>query len=115
MGAARLPRFFVAWRFDHPSNCIYSWLLEFLFDRSKDRINRNKHGIGLSRAADFDFDAAIFGVDDRNDYGEVRIKAIGFLDARLYALVFTQEGENIRAISLRKASKDEESNYEDGN
>ena len=115
MGAARLPRFFVAWRFDHPSNCIYSWLLEFLFDRSKDRINRNKHGIGLSRAADFDFDAAIFVVDDRNDYGEVRIKAIGFLDARLYALVFTQEGENIRAISLRKASKDEESNYEDGN
>ena len=115
MGAARLPRFFVAWRFDHPSNCIYSWLLEFLFDRSKDRINRNKHGIGLSRAADLDFDAAIFVVDDRNDYGEVRIKAIGFLDARLYALVFTQEGENIRAISLRKASKDEESNYEDGN
>jgi len=115
VGAARLPRFFVAWRFDHPSNCIYSWLLEFLFDRSKDRINRNKHGIGLSRAADFDFDAAIFVVDDRNDYGEVRIKAIGFLDARLYALVFTQEGENIRAISLRKASKDEESNYEDGN
>jgi uncharacterized protein len=89
--------------------------VEFLFDRSKDRINRNKHGIGLSRAADFDFDAAIFVVDDRNDYGEVRIKAIGFLDARLYALVFTQEGENIRAISLRKASKDEESNYEDGN
>jgi uncharacterized protein len=74
-----------------------------------------KHGISLSRAADFDFDAAIFVVDDRNDYGEVRIKAIGFLDARLYALVFTQEGENIRAISLRKASKDEESNYEDGN
>ena len=88
--------------------------MELLFDRSKDRINRNKHGIGLSRAADFDFDAAIFVVDGRKDYGEVRIKAIGFMDARLYALVFTQEGENIRAISLRKASKDEESNYEDG-
>jgi len=45
----------------------------------------------------------------------VRIKAIGFLDARLYALVFTQEGENVRAISLRKASKHEEGDYEDGN
>ncbi len=89
--------------------------MEFLFDRSKDRINRKKHGIALSRAADFDFDAAIFVVDDRKDYGEMRIKAIGFLDARLYALVFTQEGENIRVISLRKASKNEEGDYEDGN
>jgi uncharacterized DUF497 family protein len=53
--------------------------VEFLFDRSKDRINRKKHGISLSRASDFDFGAAIFVVDDRKDYGEVRIKAIGFL------------------------------------
>ena len=89
--------------------------MEFLFDRSKDRSNRKKHGIALSRAADFDFEAAIFVVDDRKDYGEMRIKAIGFLDARLYALVFTQEGENIRVISLRKASKNEEGDYEDGN
>jgi hypothetical protein len=52
--------------------------VEFLFDRSKDRINRKKHGISLSRATDFDFDAAIFVIDDRKDYGEVRVKAIGF-------------------------------------
>jgi uncharacterized DUF497 family protein len=31
--------------------------VEFLFDRAKDRINRNKHGISLSRAEDFDYDA----------------------------------------------------------
>jgi len=43
--------------------------VEFLFDRSKDRINRKKHGISLSRAIDFDFDAAIFVIDDRKDYG----------------------------------------------
>jgi uncharacterized DUF497 family protein len=44
-------------------------------------------------------------------YGEVRIRVIGFLDARLHVLVFTQEGENIRAISLRKATRHEEGEY----
>lgn len=88
--------------------------MEFLFDRAKDRINIRKHGISLSRAAEFDFDTAIFVVDDREDYGEVRIRGVGFLDARLFVLVFTQVGENIRSISLRKASKHEEIEYEEG-
>jgi uncharacterized DUF497 family protein len=88
--------------------------VEFLFDRAKDRINKKKHGISLSRAADFDYDAAMYVVDDREDYGELRIRAIGFLDARLFVLVFTQEGENIRAISLRKADGHDEVEYEEG-
>jgi len=87
--------------------------VEFLFDRAKDRINRKKHGISLRRVANFDFDAALFVIDDREDYGEVRMRALGFLDARLHALVFTQEGENIRAISLRKATRHEENEYEE--
>ena len=88
--------------------------MEFLFDRTKDRINRKKHGVSLSRAADFDYDAALFVIDDREDYGEVRIRAIGFLDAQLFVLVFTQEGENIRAISLRKADGHDENEYAEG-
>jgi hypothetical protein len=82
------------------------------FDPRKDVSNKKKHGISLSRAADFDFEAAIFLVDDREDYGEVRIRAIGLLDARLYSLVFAQDGEDIRAISLRKATRHEEKEYE---
>lgn len=82
------------------------------FDPKKDTINKKKHGISLNRAADFDFEAAIFLVDDREDYGEVRIRAIGFLEARLYSLVFAQDGEDIRAISLRKATRHEEKEYE---
>jgi len=89
--------------------------VEFFFDRAKDRINKRKHGISLSRASEFDFDAAMFVVDDRQDYGEVRIRAIGFLDGRLHFLVFKQEGENIRSISLRKATRHEESEYEENN
>ncbi|WP_366912152.1 BrnT family toxin [Ferrovum sp.] len=85
--------------------------MEFLFDRTKDRINNRKHGISLCRAADFDYDTATYVIDNREDYGEVRIRAVGFLDARLVVLVFTQQGENVRAISLRKAKRYEELEY----
>jgi uncharacterized DUF497 family protein len=84
------------------------------FDAAKDRANKRKHGISLSRAEDFDFDSALFLIDDREDYGELRVRAIGFLDGRLHSLVFTQTGEDIRAISLRKATRHEENEYEEG-
>jgi uncharacterized DUF497 family protein len=82
------------------------------FDAAKDRANKRKHGISLSRADDFGLNAALFVVDDREDYGEIRIRAIGFLDGRLYSLVFAPDGEDIRAISLRKATRHEEKEYE---
>jgi hypothetical protein len=84
------------------------------FDLAKDAINKRKHRISLARTEDFDFDAALYTVDDREDYGEIRYRAIGFLDARIYSLTFTQNGENIRAISLRKATKYEEKEYQEG-
>jgi hypothetical protein len=78
------------------------------YDPKKDKANKRKHGISLSRAEDFDFEGALYTVDDREDYGEIRFRAIGFLDARLYTLVFVdEEGDDIRAISLRKATKHE--------
>lgn len=83
------------------------------FDPRKDAVNRRKHDISLSRAEDFDFETAIFVVDDREDYDEVRYRALGFLEARLYSLVFTQDGEDIRAISLRKATRHEAKEYEE--
>jgi uncharacterized DUF497 family protein len=50
-----------------------------------------------------------YSIDDREDYGEIRYRVIGFLDARLHTLVFVdeEESDNIRAISLRKATKHE--------
>jgi hypothetical protein len=86
---------------------------EIAFDPKKDIANRKKHRISLSRAADFDFETALYIIDDREGYGEVRIRAIGFLEARLYALVFTQDGDDLRAISLRKATRHEAKEYKE--
>ena len=56
-------------------------------------------------------DTALIEVDDREDYGEVRYNAIGFLGVELHNLTFTVREEKIHAISLRKATKQEESDY----
>ena len=57
----------------------------------------------------------MYSIDNREDYGEIRFRAIGLLDARLYTLVFAdeEEGDNMRAISLRKATKHEVKEYKE--
>lgn len=88
--------------------------MEMVFDRKKDALNRRKHRISLSRSDDFDFENALYFIDDREDYGEARYRAIGFLDARLHTLVFAdQDDGDIRAISLRKATRHEAKEYKE--
>ncbi len=81
------------------------------FDPTKDRLNIRDHGISLRRAEDFDMSVAEYKLDDREDYGEIRYRAVSFLDGELYSLTFTLRGEVVRAISLRKASKQEQRDY----
>ena len=87
---------------------------EIVFDPKKDASNKRKHGISLSRVDGFDFENALYSVDNREDYGEIRYQAIGFLDARLYTLIFVDNNDgDIRAISLRKATRHEAKDYEE--
>ena len=60
----------------------------------------------------FEFETAVFKQDTRRDYGEIRIRALGYLDGRLHALVFTETAQGIRVISFRKANKREVLAYE---
>jgi hypothetical protein len=86
--------------------------MKVTFDPAKNKINIKKHGISLQRTEDFDFVTAFYDVDDPQDYGEVRYNTIGWLDALLHALTFTQDGEAIHAISLRKATRQEQKTYD---
>ena len=86
--------------------------MKVIFDPVKDTKNIKQHGISLSRAADFDLDSADVDVDNREDYGELRFNAIGWLDAKLYSLTFTvPEADILRAISLRPTTKTEQRKY----
>ncbi len=68
--------------------------------------------MSFERAAEFDFETAQFTIDNRRNYGEIRYRALGFLDHRLHALVFVEIVGGIRMISFRKANKREVRRYE---
>ena len=81
--------------------------MRFAWDLDKHERNRSERGFG------FDFAALIFGgdtlewLDDRQDYGEARIRAIGEADGLVLCVVFTDRGDVRRIISARLASKKE--------
>ncbi|MGX6566812.1 BrnT family toxin [Cupriavidus necator] len=64
-------------------------------------------------AARFHWPSLLAGVDDRADYRELREIGFGVIDERLYCVVFTQGGNAMHIISLRKANKREARNYVD--
>ncbi len=69
-------------------------------------------GIGFELFADMDLEQSLSVVDQRRNYGELRLRVLGLIDGRLYAAVITPRGENIRVISLRRANRREERAYE---
>jgi uncharacterized DUF497 family protein len=87
--------------------------MEIAFDSAKNARDIRERGLPFERAADFDFENALFESDNRRDYGESRIRAFGLLDGRLHALVFVSIPAGIRVISFRKANRREIKRYED--
>ena len=85
--------------------------MEIVFDPAKSVRNLRERGLSFERVADFDFESAFFEEDTRRDYGEIRLRAFGFLDKRLHALVFVGIPTGIRVISFRKANRREVRQY----
>jgi uncharacterized protein len=74
------------------------------YDPVKNERNVRVRGLAFDEAVDFDFEHALFKVDDRNHYGETRYVALGHLHQRLHVLCFVETADGIRVISFRKAN-----------
>jgi uncharacterized DUF497 family protein len=85
--------------------------MRITFDHAKDQINVEKHGVSLSAAADFEWDDALVSADERRNYGEARMIAIGYIGERLYVVVYVNRDDSRRIISLRKANSREIRHY----
>jgi uncharacterized DUF497 family protein len=83
----------------------YEW------DETKRASNLAKHGLDFNEIARLDWGACVTGPDTRNDYGEARLIAVGPMDGRICAVVYTQRGSMRRIISLRKANRREQAAY----
>jgi len=81
------------------------------FDPAKSERNIRLRGLPFELAADFAFDSALFAVDDRKEYLETRIVAVGLLGDRVHVLCFTETEDGIRVISFRKANSREAKRY----
>jgi len=83
----------------------------------KDRANRKKHGLSLKFAEELDWNRMMTRLEDWR--GEERWFGLAPKDERLYAIAFTvrEEFEDdaivevVRVISLRDATKAEETHY----
>ena len=84
---------------------MYEW------DNRKAVVNLEKHGVAFEAVYRFDWRSVIEEVDCRDESGELRIKTMGFLGVKLHVLIYTERGDRIRVISLRKATRQEERDY----
>ena len=85
--------------------------MRFEWNEAKRAANLAKHGVDFTLIMDFEWETALVWPDTREDYGELREVALGFIGARLHAVVFAERDDVVRIISLRKATKKETKFY----
>ena len=86
--------------------------MRYGWDEDKRRENLRKHGVDFAAIHSFAWEASIRWIDVREDYGEVREVAVGFIGVVLHTVVFTERGDDLTwIISLRKANKPEARRY----
>ncbi len=90
-------------------------MMNVTFDPSKDAANMAKHGVSLTEAAGFEWGSSLVSPDQRRDYGEPRMVALGYIGLRIMAVVFVErppeQPTERRIISLRKANSREVKRY----
>lgn len=84
----------------------------FEWDEVKNQANIHKHGIDFLDAVRIFENPTLDRIDDRQDYGEVRINSVGDLGRLIVATVtHTDRNGTIRLISARAASSAERAAY----
>lgn len=79
-------------------------LLKIAYDPAKRASNLRKHGLDFEDAAKVFAGPTLDETDDRYDYGEQRIRTLGFLGVTLVSVVWTPRRGARRIISMRKAN-----------
>jgi hypothetical protein len=81
--------------------------VRFEWDAAKDQRNQRERGFGFDLAALIFEGDTIEWRDNRRDYNEARVRAIGETDGIVLHVVFTDRGDVRRIISARMADRKE--------
>ena len=79
----------------------------FSWDETKRLSNLRKHGIDFRDATKIFRGFTLTAEDDRESYGERRFLTLGLLEDQVVSIAHTERGDDIRIISIRKATKHE--------
>lgn len=85
--------------------------MHFKWDERKRKSNLRKHGIDFADAESVFAGLVLTFEDDRFDYGEHRFITVGMLNDIVVVIAHTERNEEIRIISMRKATKNEQKIY----
>lgn len=85
--------------------------MEFEWDREKSDRNGTERGLPFELALLLFDNPVLWSADERREYGEIRIRAVGVVGDRLLHCVYTDRGKVRRIISLRHASRKERDAY----
>lgn len=84
---------------------------QFEWDARKSRANLRKHHIDFEAAKRIFDGPRLEKIDERRNYGERRIIAVGAVDDVVIVVVYTERREARRLISARKANGKERIAY----
>lgn len=88
-----------------------SSVVEFVWDPGKDAANRSKHGIGFTEARRLWQDSGLIVLPSRFP-DEKRFLAIGQIGGKHWTAIFTERGEAVRLISVRRSRESGRRLYE---
>jgi len=83
----------------------------FSWDEGKRSRNLHRHGIDFADAAKVFDGFTVTAEDTRYEYGEQRFLTLGFLNGEVISVTHTERGEEVRIISMRKATNHETKHY----
>jgi uncharacterized DUF497 family protein len=86
--------------------------MQFKWDDQKRKTNIHKHGFDFRDAWKVFSLPMLVAPDDRYDYGEDRWIGIGMLESRIVVVIFTEDTNTIRILSMIKALTKERMRYE---
>jgi hypothetical protein len=84
------------------------------WNEAKRKSNLRRHGLDFV-GCEAMFDGPVVSWEDvREAYGEARINALGFLGGIVVHMTYTERGDDLHVISLRKAEKHEIKRFAQG-
>jgi len=86
--------------------------MQYAWDPAKNAANIRKHRISFERAVRIFDGPTVERIDDRYEYGETRINAVGIIESIEVFVAFTEKsGGERRIISARKADRKEREEF----